>query len=380
MHLKMSHLQSVVDAAVKEEKTLRNFRDELFRVFGPPIMVSESTIEVAKAANQQLDALESSGRSGALDSLALDSLFEAAKSRHTEVRRIAVRLLPEQYIKRFLSDKSSSVRCAAARRLPFRLVKESVRSFPGDETLRMIAQEKRISESGIPQPKEKAEPLDIHGDERLGDSVKGFDDFDHTIGWYDRLARDFCKMYGTNIEGNWEEVLVSNYCRAMHASSGIVLDKEKLLKAVMNCIEQREEKVLKENYLRDIAKRLREGVVTENFLPAISLEENPIEKLLSQSSNSTLFLQEADQYFNIRFSELPRSLKKYALTESVSTAKIPVKAVLPGRKLGTLEEKALDLYVDHWNRRQQLAGEPFRLSWSPHPSSIDLVGFNLELK
>ena len=53
---------------------------------------------------------------------------------------------------------------------------------------------------------------------------------------------------------------------------------------------------------------------------------------------------------------------------------------VPGGRMTPVTERALDTYVSNWNETQARAGEPYRLSWSPNPMGVDLVGFHLELK
>ena len=59
---------------------------------------------------------------------------------------------------------------------------------------------------------------------------------------------------------------------------------------------------------------------------------------------------------------------------------VPVNGRIPGGSMTSTVEAALDRYVDSWNKRQALAGEPYKLSWGPHSTSFSMVGFNLELK
>jgi hypothetical protein len=57
-----------------------------------------------------------------------------------------------------------------------------------------------------------------------------------------------------------------------------------------------------------------------------------------------------------------------------------MKARLPHGHLRQVDERALDLFVEHWNGRQALAGEPIKLSWDPDPASADAVGFSLQVR
>ena len=48
-------------------------------------------------------------------------------------------------------------------------------------------------------------------------------------------------------------------------------------------------------------------------------------------------------------------------------------------ELYEIDEKALDMYVEHWNTRQAISGEPLRLNWDVNPRSIDSIGFSTVL-
>jgi len=59
---------------------------------------------------------------------------------------------------------------------------------------------------------------------------------------------------------------------------------------------------------------------------------------------------------------------------------IPVNGKIPGDKMDAISESALDRYVESWNKRQAISGEPYVLSWGPHGSGINMIGFHLQLK
>ena len=190
MHLKLRELQAVVKSEMKKDKSYSSLREEIFRVFGPSVMVSHSYDKVFEAANEQLDIMESSGR--APGSFKLSVLIEAASLDSASARKLSARLLPERYIQRLVADKSSAVRCAAAKRLPLNIVKEAVKKFPGDEALRSVARDKRLSEAGLPNPKPVTEPFDMYGDKPMGDSAKTGEGEAPSDDWYDRWAHKLC--------------------------------------------------------------------------------------------------------------------------------------------------------------------------------------------
>ena len=96
--------------------------------------------------------------------------------------------------------------------------------------------------------------------------------------------------------------------------------------------------------------------------------------------SSSEYLSRADRLFRVSKSTIPAGVKKYVVGEGRSSGTaMPVKATVPGRLTANVE-RALDVYVEHWNREQSLVGEPYKLSWSPHPMASNVVGFNVVLK
>lgn len=382
MQLKLEELQRVAKKTIREEQKHEALREELFRVFGPPVMVSKNCDKVAEAVNEQLDLFESSGRDVQRGAVKTSVLVEAAVSNSAVVRKVAARLLPVKMATRLLTDPSSSVRCAAAKRLPYEVVKEAAKLFPKDDQLKTITKQKKLFEGGLPKPETNDEPFDMYGEEALGDAVRTkVSDKELPDSWYDRLAAKLCAEYGANLEGNWEEILATRVAASYFSTSGVKLNRDKLLDAIYNCIKEREESVLGEGSLKSIAARLlRESYLDDAVLPIIEDRNDPVSDLLESNYSSAQYVTEAEKLFMVRKSSVPSGIKKYRLGEgSHKETLIPVNAKIPNGKMTVAVEGALDRYVDSWNKRQALEGEPYRLSWGPG-AALDSVGFNLTLK
>lgn len=382
MQLKLEELQRVAKKTIREEQKHAMLREELFRVFGPPVMVSKNCERVAEAVNEQLDLFESSGREVQRGSIKTSVLVEASASNSAVVRKVAARLLPVKMASRLLTDPSSTVRCAAAKRLPYETIKEAVRMFPNDDQLKTIVRQKKILEAGLPKPETVDEPFDMYGEEALGDTVKTkVSEKDLPDAWYDRLAAKLCAEYGSNLEGNWEEILATRVVASHYSTTGIKLNRDKLLDAIYDCIKEREEAVLGEGSLKAIAARLlRESYLDDPVLPILEEKSDPVIDLLESNFSSAQYVSEAEKIFSIRKSTVPAGIKKYRLGEgSHKETLIPVNAKIPGGSMSVVVENALDRYVDSWNKRQALEGEPYRLSWGLG-AALDSVSFNLTLK
>jgi hypothetical protein len=380
MHLKLEELQRVAKRTIKEEHALKSLREELFRVFGPPVMVSNNCVRVAEAANEQLDLFESTGRETPRGDFKTSILIEAANNKSVHVRKVVARLLPERLAAKMLGDSASEVRCAAARRSAYTLVKEAVKKHPGDDQLRTIARARRLTEAGLPDAKPVTDHFDMYGEEPLTSAKQQAPVDDMPDTWYERLAHKLCKEYGGNLEGQWEEILATRVVASHYSTTGVRLDRDKLLKSIFDCLKEREDAVLGEGSLLSIASRLRrESYLDEGMIPILEETHDPLDTLLESNLSSGEFISRAEEAFRVRKSRVPAGIKKYRLGESREEVLIPVNAKTPGG-INEKSERALDAYVEAWNKQQAMRGEPFRISWGPHPVGVDMVGFNLELK
>ena len=383
MHLKLEELQQVAKKTIKEEQKRNALREELFRVFGPPVMVSKNCEKVAEAVNEQLDFFESTGQDVQCGAVKTSVLIEASISNSAILRKVAARLLPVKIAARLLEDTSSAVRCAAAKRLPYSHIKKVAMRFPNDDQLRTIIRKKKIIEAGLPKPKELDEPFDLYGEVPLGDAIKQKAVGDLSDTWYKLMANDLCSTYGGNLEGRWEETAATRHVASHYSTTGVKLDRDKLLKAIYDCIEAHEDAILGEGSLKALSNRLLiESYLDDAVMPVIDNDRNnPVADLLESNFSSAQYINESEKLFSIRSSSVPAGIKKYRIGEEYrNETLIPVNGKIPGGSITAIVEQALDRYVASWNKRQAIDGEPYHLSWGPHALGNDMIGFNLQLK
>lgn len=382
MNLELKQLQYVVTGVMKEEKAMKVLVSELKKNLGMGIMVSNNLKEIALAANEQIDIMEASGHRIDRSKFKVSVLLEAANSSIPSVRKLAARLLPAKFGSKLVLDPVSSVRCSAAKNAPSKLVIEAVKKYPRDYQLQAIAKD-LLKEAGLPKPTPAKDEFDMYGKAPLGSVVKSHpqhegDDFPET--WYIRIAKKICNDYGGNLERNWEEVAATNFCSHYYSTSKVIIDRDKLLEAIYDCIEERENQVVKEGHGANIIAHLDKELLQEAFMPIIEEKYDPIAELLESRMTSVDYVTKAEKLFNVRKSIVPPGIKKYCVNEGRNTEiSIPVKGQVPGG-FNSRSELALDRYVEAWNKQQALRGEPYQLSWTPHPASIDMVGFHLQLK
>lgn len=383
MNLGLKQLQRVVKSTLKEEKSMKAFVEELRRSLGPGIMVSNKLREIAVAANEQLDIMEASGRPIDKGLLRVSVILEASSSSLPQVRKLAARLLPTKFSSRLIFDPDSSVRCAAAKSAPVNLVKEAAKRFPRDYELNAISHDKLLHEAGLPTPAITDDEFDMYGDGSMKSVAKlavQYAGEDFPDSWYDRMAHKICKEYGGNLEGNWEEKIATNFCSHTYATNGVIIDRDKLLQAIFDCIEERENEVVKENHGANITAHLNKEDLDEAFMPIVEEEIDPIADLLEGNFSNADLIERVESFFKVKKANLPPGIKKYRVNEGFrGDTQIPVNARVPGG-FNSKSEKILDMYVSAWNKQQARLGEPYQLSWTPHSTTIDMVGFDVQLK
>lgn len=384
MQLNLNRLRRKIKRAVDEEKNVESFRSEVTKVFGPIIDVNVRLEELAKNVNDRILVLERTGRDSNFK-FNSSLLFQFHKNSDPEVRKLCAKLLPEHLARKLINDRNFGVRAILASRLSLSEAKKLVRRNINDYESRRILKER--------QEKEKTT--------RLGDAVKQNNSLELSDVWYETQAYRFLQDYGQlnhdeagrALDFNWEESVVSSFCRHTKATSGVEIDHDKLFKALRDIITAREDKVLKNEgkiSLKALAQSLRDehkqDLINETkIMPCISESTDPIQELLENYYESgSIDFDSINSLFKIKFAKIPVELGKYKLGESIDKTgytKVPMKGQLPNcRNFCESSEKVLDLYVESWNRRKKLSGEPVRLTWEVDPCKLGSFGFSATLK
>jgi hypothetical protein len=376
MQLKLAKLQKVVKKVINEERYFDALKDELTRALGPTVVTTHGLRIMAESANDRLDVILRTSRQP--EAIKTAVLLKFINSEDPEARRLVARLLPETFVRKMLFDSDFSVRVAAASRLPSFYIKEAIKRNPGDDELMSVYRQKKLHEAGLPDPKLLAKPLDINGEEPLGDTAKYDEHPGMTDQWYDSLARDIIKMYGKNLEANWEENAVKNYVNGQ-AAQGIEVDRDKLIDAVYDLLSQREKNSIELSEgrsLSSIVRQLREeDMMSEAVMPIIPESVDPIKELVKNAVSPVEYIKMFENLFNVNKSSVANPGRKQGINENVAKVIAPATAMFPSAIVRSIDEKAVDLYVRHWNSQRQLRNQPYRISWMPTGKSN--ISFNL---
>lgn len=361
MGLKLSDLQQVVKKTLQEKKNSDSFCDEIKRAFGPSVVVSDRLESLAEAANDHLDVLEYKGRLN-LVNFSHKVAERMVGHESSEVRKLVARLLPESSVSTLLFDKNESVRLAAAKKAPISLLEKATKKFPRDAVLQEMFQSRVISES------ENA--LESSATDKNVDML--------SEEWYENVARKLIQDYGRTLDTTWKGSAVKNFCSSTRATTRLPVDAQKLMEKVNGMLEDYEKARAKE-----LGANLKESLDRQGLSLLESLEDeiDPIEELVKESLTPQEFIDRCNDVFEVKFATLPNAIMKYKIREGLSLQKVPVSCVLPhGSAPRRIDEVALDSYVKHWNDKQKLMGEPFKLKWDLHPESINKISFKMELK
>jgi len=354
MHLKLSDLQQVVKETLQEKKHSDAFCDEIKKVFGPSVVVGNTLGSLVEAANERLDVLEYKGH---LDAVRFSDKVALGMANHesAEVRKFVARILPESVASSLLFDRNASVRIAAAKKSSAKMIKEALRKFPNDVALNDLFEEKK---------KNKVSALDAAAVSKDEDMLSDE--------WYDGVARKLIQDYGRTLDTTWKTSAVKQYCSSVRASTRVNVDAVKLMQKMDSLLSTYDQARAKELGINESLQRL----ISES-----EIAEDPVDDLVGESLSPKEFIDRCNEVFNIRYATLPPGIMKYKIREGLSLSKIPVSCMLPHNSSPRrIDEIALDTFVDHWNDKQKMMGEPFKLSWDNHPESMNKITFKVELK
>lgn len=366
MRLRLREIREVAQKTMDDRKTSDNLISEIKRVFGSRVDVGSDVNEVTECANYVLDTLDRRGE-GLTKAFNQEILRAGKKHRDAEVRKLSARLLPLSETRSLIMDQDSSVRHAAARRLPAAVVLEALRSFNDDDELRLIYRSKKMLEENAKKEKTKL----------TGDSIGQQDYPELSEGFYDTLARQFINDYGLTWQQNWP-LMVKRYVSSVKATSGVDVDSKKLYEAIVDIYEQREEEIIEDC----TPTRLKETIdYLGTRMDDLDESIDVVKELLHSRLGATDFIEKVYDIYQVKESYLPAAIKKYRLGESENhVTMIPQRARTPhGAAVNESDEKALDMFVEAWNKRQALAHEPMKLEWYISPMDASMVGFTIKL-
>jgi hypothetical protein len=122
--------------------------------------------------------------------------------------------------------------------------------------------------------------------------------------WYENQAHQFVHDYGKEIEDGWEEKAVNSFCNAYKFSSGIEIDREKLIEAIKTVLKKRQDSFLevKPVSLKEISRSLRQEALVEERLEKV-IKSSAGDLLTEAIIDNRLSLNEYREYCGTRCDE-----------------------------------------------------------------------------
>lgn len=365
MSLKVSRLQEITQEIKKEQALLESLKLETKNVFGKNISITGGLEHACYQVNNLLDILEAKNQ---VQNVTFKTTLakKLLESKCNEAKRLGARTIPLNLAEGLRFDYNQDVRLEVCKRLNPELIDEVLDLFPEDFELQYVVEQKK--------KKQKEDSfLHIYDDKRLGASAKPFFQPELSDAWYHTVASKFLQDYGSNIEYQWEEPLVHRYCSSVKQSTGVDVDESKLYDKIQELIRQKEDDALLKAEKMRIKKleKFRESVERKN-------PEDDLTSIFEETLSNVQKIAKLNEIFQVKQSIIPPGIRKYS-NSSVETF-VPMKAKIPGGKLTSLVERALDSYVDCWNNQQLIRGEPIKISWSTDQGNSENVCFSLELR
>lgn len=351
MRPKLSNLQKTIKNKNDIISETEMFCNEIKNVFGPSVIKQDDLKSLVEEANEKLDVLEYCGK---LNTINFSKKIAMKMSTHElpQVRKLVARVLPENASTLFLFDNNESVRLAAAKKAPLKVLEEAKLKFPKDAALKdLFEQKKKDHVSAL-------EAAAHHPDEdMLSDS------------WYEKVAKKIIQDYGKTLDTTWVGSAVKQYCLTVRSTTRLPVDQLKLIEAIKTLLDKHDES-------RAEVLEINESIET------LDNEQNDIvDSLIGDNLSPQTFIEKCNNIFNIKYASLPPSIMKHKIQEGYSINEIPVSCTLPHSNAPRrIDEIALDSYVKYWNEKQKIKGEPFKIKWDPHPGSINKITFTTELK
>jgi len=382
MHLRLEQLRKIAKTTMSEEKAVIALREETKRVLGSVIDTNVKLEDLARAINDRMEVLAKTGRANRV-TFRSSVIAKFVDNKNPEVRRMAAHFLPEKYLNRYLFDKDPGVKAVVMSRASKQLVNELLQKNPHDDQLRTIYRTRLNELKSAPQDDVTLGVLDP---ELLDDVVKDNDQFLSDV-WYKTKAIELIRpCTRRTIEGDWEEKTVDAFVKHTKATSGVVIDRDKLLKAVEDAIKDEEDIACKKNELKEIVQQIKKGAIFERtmkhtpFIPIIAENDvDPVSQLLAKNYSSNEYVKRVYEIFRIKDTFLSRDIKEHC--DKLLSTKAPKIGYVPG--LGSITpqvETALDRFVESWNAIQRLRNEPLAIEWYPHPNNLSEVYFNVYVR
>jgi hypothetical protein len=386
MNLRLSDLKRVTATKTRQYKDLLVLKEELKKKF-PTIAMN---VDIERLADNVYDLVEINRmRNVEVPRVKLTVLVKLMNHDKAKIRKLAANLLPESFLLKMKDDHDPTVRAAVAKRLPVNVVVEMLKRYEFDDLLQHVVQERAKADVQFAVELEDTYGARLADEQRsdVDEEEKKQDVTELSDFWYENAARQLVLDYGDSgvnaqktVEHNWVRTAVSMYAKS-HCCRHIVVDKQKLVDAVYAELKDIEDKQIAYDPIKESIRFMKERAnLHKKIMPVLVESKDPVLRLIREDSSMVSYMKHFEEMFKVQHSTVPHSVKKYYLCEDTDfDLAVPMLAYLPEGKrvVDYVAEKAIDHYVDCWNRVNNTA---FSLDWSQHPEREDKISFQIRLK
>lgn len=366
MSLNAKHLQSVA----KNTIITKSIKELARKMFGPSFSSISDDIEViSKEINECIYECVNDGRE--FENLIKPSMLLMLENHASDdVRKMVVQLLPEELVKKFVNDKSDVVRFYVAQRVDHKTLQEMKRLYPRDQLLELVCSSKRITNEAV--KKEEPEKVEL-------------EKADLSDVWYETQAQNILRQYGEfshsvprSIERHWNPLAVKRFCSATRATSGVVIDQERLQKAVDDALEKLDvEYASPIKSFKELKDALLDSLKEEKLYSTpvlIDFNEEQINESYSELTDSNI-IKQFESKFNVQKYKFQPTFAQLCEHVELHNVLVPQSVDANSIQLDIEHENLFDRYTNAWNNIHESIG--LKISWSPNSDKIDFSVENI---
>lgn len=357
----------------KDAITVKILKESAKKMFGPTFYCNDNIVDVCDKINEFLYECKTEGRI-IENELKTSILLSLKDHSNVAVRKMVVQLLPESFLKKFYDDDSDVVRFYVAQRLSKKELLELKKRHPSDLMIETVLSEKKLSNNLEPfelVEKDKADPDYNSGKAQQLSTTKQVNDIELSDTWYETAARNILNQYGEfsygtprHVERHWNPLAVKRFCASTKATSGVVIDQQKLQDAVDAALEQYDDEL--ESRCCNLAKikeSLQKSVRQQKIdsIPVLQIVEDVdvVDKLLYESLN---FREEFENLFKVEFKTYKPNIHELCECIELYDFSVPCSCVSPKSFIDESSDKAISKYVSRWNSLNE--SKNIRLTWN----------------
>jgi len=340
-----------IKSVAQEAIITQIIKESAKKMFGLTLRLDNDLSNVARTINERIEDCNQTGQD--FKNIIKPSVLLMLKNHSSnEVRKMIVQLLPESLLTHFMQDKSDVVRSHVAKRIDLMKLVEMHKKFPHDYLLTETYKKRMLIEA--PKKEEKIQQIE---------KENNVNEIELSKTWYENQANNLLHQYGEfntgvprNIDRRWNPLAVKRFCASTKATSGVIIDEEKLQKAVdklLNDLDDRRAnpvtqfKAIKEN-LKKLTEQTQYNIMP--MMPIIDEIKDYVDELLEISNQTRKFISMFDERFSVTKTKYKPTISQLCENIELNDFDVPTSAVVPRCFFDEDVDRAITLYSQKWNK------------------------------